>query len=40
VSPRSDMPAMLSELASELGCTLVTKKDFGGYAWRFRLSRV
>lgn len=39
VSPRPDMPEMLNQLASELGCTLVTQKDFGGYAWRFRLAR-
>ncbi len=40
VLPRSDLPLILQRLAKECNCTLVSKKDFGGYAWRFVLRRI
>ncbi len=37
VSPRSNLPVVLEQLAEERHCTLVSKKDVGGYTWRFIL---
>ena len=40
VLPPSELPVALTRLAEELHCTLTTKRDFGGYAWRFVLRRI
>ncbi len=39
VSPRSELPAMLSELAHEQKFSLISRKNFGGYVCRFILRR-